>query len=370
MIFVSHSWQDKRAARMVVDALATAGLPCWFDEQQLGPGSSLRVELKLPISTSDIFLYLVSEGANNSKWVQEELNFAVNQGDEKLKIVPVRFIGSDAELPPLLSDIIYESLDPSVGGATRLAHRLAGMSGHGHVPDGCRLSATVRLEDHRLAHTLTQARVHPTRGEIDVLLLDDRYEAVDLLYWAVADQDFPKDAEGTPQMLAEAAEQVAFIHKQSRSVIREIRPNCRRFITADGTNTSHQYFDAGYERIIHRMLHRLQWNTTYLRALSGSDKLGEDFVSRRYLPEPFDGHTCEFVSGDQRIGNIKVPPHGHPFSSDMKHLMPWGMTSSFDDLMPSTVGTAVGELLARRFMAQTMPSTKMPSPETLRYGLA
>ena len=244
------------------------------------------------------------------------------------------------------------------------------MSGHDRVPDGCRLSATVRLEEHRLVHTLTQARDFSTNGEIDVLLLDDQYEALDLLYWAVAEQDFPGDAEGSPQMLADAAELVAFIHKQSRSIIREARLACRRFISTEAKDSSQQYFDAGCERIIRLMLHRLQWNTTYLRALSGSEKLGEDFVRRRDLSEAFDGHKCDFVSEGRRLGNINVPQYGHPFSSDMKHLVPWGLTSPFHDMLPSTVGTAVGELLARRFMAQTMPSTEMPSPESLRYGLA
>ena len=370
VIFISHSWQDKPTARKVVDALATAGLPCWFDEQQLGPGTSLRVELKSAISKSDIFLYLVSDEANNSKWVQEELEFAVNLGDENIRIIPVRLVESDAGLPPLLSHKIYESLDPKFGGAARLAHRLAEMTGHDIIPEGCRLSATVRLEVHRLVHTLSQARDFPRSGNVDVLLLDDQYEALDLLYWTMSEQDFPLGAEGSPQMLANAAEIVAFIHKQSRSIIRETKLTCRRFISVNAKSDFQEYFDAGYERMTYLMLHRLQWNTTYLRALSGNEKLGEDFQRRRYLPEAFDGHKCDFVADDKILGSTCVPDYGHPFSADMKHIIPWGLNNPFHDMLPSIVGTAVGELLARRFMAQTMPSTKMPSPESLKYGLA
>ena len=53
----------------------------------------------------------------------------------------------------------------------------------------------------------------------------------------------------------------------------------------------------------------------------------------------------------------------------MDHLISWGLTSPFADMIESEVGIAVGQLLALRFMNQTLTSTEIPSPESLRYGL-
>ena len=91
MIFLSHSWQNKTAARKVVEALATERIPCWLDEQQLHEGAELRASLRSAIAQSDVYLYLVSKAANESKWVQDELQFALGLEHEgKLKIIPVR----------------------------------------------------------------------------------------------------------------------------------------------------------------------------------------------------------------------------------------------------------------------------------------
>lgn len=370
MIFLSHSWQNKPAAHKVVEALAIERLPCWIDEQQLDYGAELRASLRSAIAQSDIYLYLVSDTANNSEWVQDELKYAVGlEFEEKLKIIPVRLAGNKNELPPLLSGRLWASLEPTTGGAARLAHYLTEVNGHNRIPEDCRLSATVRLEEHRLVHTLAQARDFSTNGEIRALLLDDQYQALDSLYWNVAEVRFPS-VQGSPQELTDIAQIVADIHTQSRSIIQEARLVCRRFLSTRSTDAYHQYFDAGYERILRVMLHRLQWNTTYLRLLRDGENLDGNFVKARHLPKPFAGHRCDFVSGDQRLGSIKVPHHGHPFSPDMDNLIPWGLTSPFADMIESEVGIAVGQLLALRFMNQSLPPTEMPSPESLRYGLS
>ena len=370
MIFLSHSWQNKLETHKVVEALAIERLPCWLDEQQLDYGAELRDSLRSAIAQSDIYLYLVSDAANNSKWVQDELKYAVGlELDGKLKIIPVRLADNEDELPSLLSGRLEASLEPTTGGAARLAHYLTKVNGHDRIPENCRLSATVRLEEHRLVHTLAQARDFSTNGEIRALLLDDQYEALDSLYWNVAEVRFPA-VQGSPQESTDVAHIVAGIHTQSRSIIQEAQLICRRFLATKKTDAYHQYFEAGYERILRVMLHRLQWNTTYLRALRDSEKLDENFVNARHLPEPADGHKCDFVSSGQKLGSIKVPHHGHPFSPDMDDLIPWGLTSPFADMIESEVGIAVGQLLALRFMNQSLPSTEIPSPESLRYGLS
>lgn len=370
MIFLSHSWQNKPAAHKVVEALATERLPCWLDEQQLDYGTEMRAALRSAIAQCDIYLYLVSDAANNSKWVRDELEFAVGlELEKKLKIVPVRLADNEDELPSLLSGRFWASLDPTRGGAVRLAHSLAKNDGCDRLPENCRLSTTVRLDKHRLIHTLAEARDFPTGSEIHALLLNDQYETLDSLYWEVAEVRFPSVRE-SPQMLTNAAQIVSEIHSQSRSIIQEAQLICRRFSTITNTDDYNQYFDAGHERALRVMLHRLQWNTTYLRSLHDGNKLDDDFVDTRHLPQPFDGHQCDFVSGNQKLGSVKVPKHAYPFHPHVKELIPWGLTSPFADMVQSEVGTAVGEIFALRCINQSLSSTEMPSPSSLKYGLS
>lgn len=130
MIFLSHSSQDKRDARRVLEALAMEGLPCWLDEHQLHDGVELSPNLRRAIGLSHVFLYLVSNAANDSRWVQAELEFALNVEHEgELRIVPVRSIQNEDPLPLLLVGRKYSRLEPSIGGAARLAHSLAEFDG-------------------------------------------------------------------------------------------------------------------------------------------------------------------------------------------------------------------------------------------------
>ena len=145
MIFLSHSWTNKPIARQLVEALAREHLPAWLDEQQLDAGAGLRAGLLDAIAKSDAYLYLVSKDANSSKWVHDELQFAIGlEFEKKLKAVPVRLVGDDTSLPPLLSGRVYHTLDVEKGGgAARLAHLLKDVASP-EVPSGCRVSATVR----------------------------------------------------------------------------------------------------------------------------------------------------------------------------------------------------------------------------------
>jgi len=372
MIFLSYSWKTQPAAHRVVEALSAERLPCWVDEQQLDGGDELRVSLRTAISQSDVFLYLNSDAANKSKNVQDELRFAIGlESEGKLRIVPVRLADSTDSLPPLLSDRIYISIDPTCGGAAHLAHKLTEIDGHSRIPDSCRLSATVRLEEHRLVHTLAQTRElladHPVG--VHVLLLDAQYEAIDSLYWQVDEVQFPLNR-GTPRELTDTIGTIANIQGQSREIIKEVRMICRRFLDTSRGAANQYYYDAGHERIIRVLLHRLQWNSTYLQYLRDSQEVSGPFINACHLPAPFDGHRCDFVSRGRKLGSVTVPEYGHPFPSGIKELTPWGLTNPFDDLLQEEVGVALGEILALRFMGQSIQTTELPCPESVTYGLS
>jgi hypothetical protein len=370
VIFLSHSWQNKPAARKIVEALATEGIPCWLDEQQLDDGAELRASLRSAISQSDVYLYLVSNAANESRWAQDELQYALGmEHEQRLRIIPVRLVGNEDALPPLLIGRIYTSLDPSTGGVAGLTNKISQIKGHDRIPEHCRLSATVRLEEHRLAHTLKEIRALPNINEIHVLLLDNQYEALDVTYWNLSEIRFP-EVQNSHRDIAYAVEFMADIHKKSRAIIKEARAICHRFLSTNTSHKNHYYFDAGNERALRVLLNRLQWNSNYLRKLRDREDIDQEFESRKYLPEPFDGHRCDFVSNGEKLSSIAVPKHGHPFSPGMKEILPWGSTSPFLDILGDDVGIAIGEIVALRFMAGTRFSTELPLPDTLTYGLS
>lgn len=373
MIFLSHSWKNKRVARQLVEALAMGRIPCWLDEQQLLLGDKLDDSIERAIADSDVYLYLVSKAANESPFCNKEIKYALSlKQTKKLKIISVRIAGNDDPMHPLLSDSLYSDLEPKSGGVARLVHELTNIKGHNNLPVSCRLSATVRLEEYRIVHTLVQARERLIDSGIEAsfLLLNDDYDAMDYNYWSVYDTRFPP-VHTKPEEHVRAAKTIDSIHKQSLSIIREAQLICTRFTNTDLSSRDHHYYDAGHERALHVMLHRLAWNTQYLVHLRDEKKCSQEFFDRRNLPDAFDGHCCEFVSNGKEVANARVPKYGHPLPRDMdSDLIAWGLTSPFSDMSRCEVGVAVGGEIAARFMAGTTATTQLPDPSSLTYGLA
>ena len=364
MVFLSHSWLDKRVARRVVESLAMERIPCWLDEQQINYGQKLRSALSEAISQSNVYLYLVSRAANDSEWVQDELQFALElEFESALRIVPVRLADNEDPLPNLLSGRVFASLDVSHGGVPRLAHDLTEIEGHERIEGNSRISATVRLEESRIVHTLAQARRFAPDCERHVMLIDGRYESLSDLYWEVSEVEFPL-IDSQDRKSAEIAAIVDGVHFQCRKIIKESKVVCRRFFATDNAHEDRPYMDAGYERILYEMLHLLKWNTTYLRHLRGDQAFDESSTKHKYLQEPFDGPTCDIICSGNKLGSVNAPEYARSDTSRLFGL-PY---SPFASILPGDVGKAVGHVLARRFMANSIGSTEMPDPKTMTYG--
>ncbi len=373
MIYISHSWMNKQTVRRLSEAFELDGVPFWVDEQQLEFGEELRSKLRLAISESAVFLYIVSIEANESKWVQDELDQALGlEFKDRLRIIPVRMANNEDELPPALAGRFYATLEVAGGGVVQLIERLTEIPGHDELPSGHCLSATVRLEKHRIVHTLDQARKLKDRTDelrLRVALVDDNYQALDRMYGELSDVHFPS-FRGTQEPVKQALEQVDSIHTKSRKIIREIRSICVKFVSTQRDDPDRSFLDAGYVRAIWILTHRLSWNAEYLKGLRNEFQLDEDFFRSRNLPEVFAGHTCDFVQGGEKLGSVAVPKNAHPWPNGIEELLPWGLSSPFCDMWPDDVGTAVGEILALRFLAGTVEVVSMPESGTLRYGLS
>ena len=62
-VFLSHSSQDKQAARKLFQRLRADGFNIWFDEESLLPGQDWEKEIKRAVRDSDIFIICVSKSA-------------------------------------------------------------------------------------------------------------------------------------------------------------------------------------------------------------------------------------------------------------------------------------------------------------------
>ena len=374
MIYISHSWKNKSSARRLTETFELEGIPYWFDEQQIEAGDEIRANLRSAIAKSTIFLYLVSNEANVSKWVQEELEYALGiEHENRMKIVPVRLRDNSDDLPSALSGRLYATLEVKESGSLiNLIQQVKQVPGYDELPDGCPVSGSVRLEEYRLVHTLNQAREMISRSgtsSLSVTLLDNEYERLDNRYGLVSEVKFPQ-IHNARKDTAIGLEQVDWIHAQSRKIILESQAICSRYVATIRDDADAMYSDAGYIAAMWILLHRLHWNTRYLEGLSKGAMLEEGFVSDRKLPSTFDGHNCDFVHNDDKLGSTPVPKFAHPWPNEVDRLPPWGLRNPFLDMTPDDVGKAVGEILAQRYLAGTVDDVTMPLAQLLRYGLS
>ena len=86
--FLSHSWDDKAFARRVARRLSHRGVPVWVDDNEMQVGERLSERLQAEILQSSHFLVLLTEAANVSKWVAQEIEVAKSRGDA-IKIIPL-----------------------------------------------------------------------------------------------------------------------------------------------------------------------------------------------------------------------------------------------------------------------------------------
>ena len=373
MIFLSLSWQTKPIAHKLVETLMSEYLPCWFREHGLKSGTGLNVDLRSAILHSDIYLFLLPDGTSASKRAQEELQYALTlESEGKLKVVPVSLTDEGGSLQDLLPGRDYMKFDSTRGGVRRLAHEISRISESKRLTENCQLAITIRLEEHGVVHALDKMREFTKDFDIGVMLLNSKYELLDEIYWSLADTESRIAKIDDPKAQIVLAEMLEELRQRSHRIFGEIPQVCRRFLAADTGDNYSSYFDAGYTRAIHAMLYDLQWSITYLRAFHGVEYPRQEFYNARCLPEAFDGHPCDFVLNQRKIGIAKVPPHGYPYYGIVKGVQPWGLTSPFADMQPSEVGMAVGGFIAQRFISNvpSQPTVEMPPPLSLRYGLS
>jgi HEAT repeat protein len=111
--FISHSWHDKRLARVVADAIQQIGGRVWLDEAEIRLGDSLVEKIRAGIDSVDYVVALISKNSVASEWVSKELDIAMNQEIEgrRVKVLPV--LASKCSLPGFLKGKLYADMSSS-----------------------------------------------------------------------------------------------------------------------------------------------------------------------------------------------------------------------------------------------------------------
>ncbi len=102
MIFISHSNLDADFVRDLKRHLTELGLDTWVDRYKLVAGGKLAPEIEQAIDDACFLLAVISQNTVNSKWVTQEINYALakEQQDSGFKVIPL-----------LLKDITTDALD-------------------------------------------------------------------------------------------------------------------------------------------------------------------------------------------------------------------------------------------------------------------
>lgn len=94
-VFLSHATADKVLAQRVLRVLESNGIPVWFAPYQLIGSQVWHDEIGKALQRCDWFVLLLSGSSVQSKWVKNELLFALNEPRFDGRIVPVRIAACD-----------------------------------------------------------------------------------------------------------------------------------------------------------------------------------------------------------------------------------------------------------------------------------
>lgn len=79
-VFISYKSEEFDKANWVKTILENNGITCWMAPEDIKGGSSYAIEIPKAIRQCKIFVLILSEKAQNSKWVPKELDQAINEG--------------------------------------------------------------------------------------------------------------------------------------------------------------------------------------------------------------------------------------------------------------------------------------------------
>lgn len=86
-VFISHSSADRDVAQKVCDMIEARGLKCWIAPRNITPGREYAAEIVDAINDCGALVLVLTENANDSKFVAKEVERAVDRGRP---VIPLR----------------------------------------------------------------------------------------------------------------------------------------------------------------------------------------------------------------------------------------------------------------------------------------
>ena len=106
-VFISHSHEDKRFVRSLAARLRRNRIKVWIDEAEIQHGDSLIEKLRAAIDRVDILLAVISPASIRSRWVQKEIDIAMNQEIKRRKVKVIPVLRKSCKLPGFLEGKLY-----------------------------------------------------------------------------------------------------------------------------------------------------------------------------------------------------------------------------------------------------------------------
>lgn len=117
--FLSYAHEDRGFAERIAEELRKSGIDVWIDKWEINAGDSLIQKIFMEgLSKCDIFLIIISCSSAKSKWVKEELDYAMIKKIEGItKIIPL--IKEKCEIPAPLRALKWVDLSEDLNGGIR-----------------------------------------------------------------------------------------------------------------------------------------------------------------------------------------------------------------------------------------------------------
>lgn len=100
-VFISYARADSDAADRIVDGLEQAGIRTWRDISEIKPGMEWAREIESAAKSASAYVYIASSHSLNSKWMEQEMLYALSRSTTGLTIVPAILDDSGQSSLPL-----------------------------------------------------------------------------------------------------------------------------------------------------------------------------------------------------------------------------------------------------------------------------
>lgn len=133
-VFISYKAEELNEARWVRNALESCGISCWMAPDSIIGGTSYAQEIPAAIRGCKVFVLILSERAQTSKWVPRELDQAINEG----KII-MPFMLENCPLRDDFSFYLtnvqrYAAFEDKMAAMEKMVVEIRGILGKGAVP--------------------------------------------------------------------------------------------------------------------------------------------------------------------------------------------------------------------------------------------